>query len=49
MLVMINIVNPGYSKILLTTKVGHQLIYAGLALLTLGGLLIRQIINGIEV
>jgi tight adherence protein B len=49
MLIVINLVNPGYSKILLDTPLGHKLIYIGLFLLTTGGLIIRQIINGIEV
>jgi tight adherence protein B len=49
MLLVINIVNPGYSKVLLDTPTGHKLIYLGLALLGTGGLIIRQIINGIEV
>ena len=44
-----NIVNPGYSKVLLDTPTGHKLIYLGLFLLGTGGLIIRQIINGIEV
>jgi tight adherence protein B len=49
MLVLINFTNPGYSKVLLETPVGHKLMYGGIALLTMGGLIIRQIINGIEV
>jgi tight adherence protein B len=49
MLVVINLVNPGYSKILLDTPIGHKLTYIGLFLLATGALIIRQIINGIEV
>jgi tight adherence protein B len=49
MLVIINMVNPGYSTILLDTPIGHKLTYIGLTLLAVGGLIIRQIINGIEV
>ncbi len=49
MLVLINFTNPGYSKVLLETPTGHKLMYGGIALLTIGGLIIRQIINGIEV
>jgi len=33
----------------LETPTGHKLMYGGMALLTIGGLIIRQIINGIEV
>ena len=49
MLLVINLVNPGYSNILLNTPIGHKLIYVGLGLLTTGAVIIRQIINGIEV
>jgi len=49
MLVVINLINPGYSKMLLDTDMGQKLMYIGLGLLVTGGLIIRQIINGIEV
>jgi tight adherence protein B len=49
MLVLINMVNPGYSKVLLTEPIGQKLLGAGVVLLIVGGLLIRGIINGIEV
>jgi tight adherence protein B len=49
MLVVINMLNPGYSKILLDTPIGRMLCYLGVGLLATGGLIIRQIINGIEV
>lgn len=49
MLIMINIVNPGYSKVLLSTPLGHKLIYLGMFLLMCGVMIIRSIINGIEV
>ncbi len=49
MLIVINIVNPGYSKILLDTHIGQLLCYLGVGLLSVGGLIIRAIINGIEV
>ena|ERR1035441_7833520 len=49
MLVAINIINPGYSNILVNTPTGKMLIYLGIGLLVAGGLIIRQIINGIEV
>jgi tight adherence protein B len=49
MLLLINFTNPGYSKVLLETPTGHKLIYGGLALLTIGAFIIRQIVNGIEV
>ena len=49
MLFVINLINPGYSNVLYQTPVGHMLSYIGIGLLVLGGLIIRQIINGIEV
>ena len=49
MLVVINMINPGYSKMLLTTPIGKMLSYIGIFLLVTGGLIIRQIINGIEI
>jgi tight adherence protein B len=49
MLVVINMINPGYSKMLVDTSIGKMLSYIGIALLVIGGLIIRQIINGIEV
>jgi tight adherence protein B len=49
MLVVINILNPGYSKVLLDTPTGQMLCYLGVGLLATGGFIIRQIINGIEV
>lgn len=49
MLVLINMINPGYSKVLFNESFGRALLYVGIGLLTVGALLIRQIINGIEV
>jgi tight adherence protein B len=49
MMVIINLVNPGYSNVLLQTPLGHKILYIGIGLLSVGGLIIRQIINGIEV
>ena len=49
MLVVINFLNPGYSSVLVNTPTGRMLSYLGVALLCLGGFIIRQIINGIEV
>jgi tight adherence protein B len=49
MLIAINILNPGYSDMLFNTATGKMLCYLGIGLLVIGGLIIRQIINGIEV
>lgn len=49
MLIMINFVNPGYSMVLIYTPIGHKLIYLGTFLLSVGAIIIRSIINGIEI
>jgi tight adherence protein B len=49
LLLLINVVDPGYSTVLFNTPIGNYLMYAGVALLFLGGMLIRTIINGIEI
>jgi tight adherence protein B len=49
MLVLINMVNPGYSDVLFHDPFGRELLYAGVVLLALGAFVIRQIVNGIEV
>lgn len=46
---LINMMNPGYSRILFDDPLGRKLLYAGVVCLCLGGLTIRQIIRGIEV
>jgi tight adherence protein B len=49
MLILIDWVNPGYSKVLFDEPTGQKLLGLGVVLLIVGGLIIRQIINGIEV
>jgi len=49
MLGLINVVNPGYSNVLFTDPTGRKMLYAGVGLLVVGGLIIRNIVNGIEV
>jgi tight adherence protein B len=41
----LNIVNPNYGRILLDDPFGRTLIYAGLALMLIGGYIIRKIVN----
>jgi len=48
MLVVINIVNPGYSSILFSDPFGRKLVYGGAALLAAGSFLIHRIVNGID-
>jgi tight adherence protein B len=49
MLVLINMLNPGYSNILLHDPLGRKMIYISIGMLATGTLIIRQIVNGIEV
>jgi tight adherence protein B len=49
MLVLLNLVNPGYSQILFTDPFGRKLIYFSIGMLAVGSLIIRRIVNGIEV
>jgi tight adherence protein B len=45
MLVLLNIVSPGYSSVLFHDPTGQKLLYTGGALIFLGGLVIRKIVN----
>ena len=49
MLVLINMINPGYSKVLFHDPFGRELLYLGVALLAIGGFVIYHIVNGIEI
>jgi tight adherence protein B len=49
MLVLTNLLNPGYSSILLEDPLGRKMVYLGIAMLAVGTLIIRSIVNGIEV
>jgi tight adherence protein B len=49
LLLLISVMNPGYSSILFTDPMGRRLIYIGLGMLALGIISIHRIINGIEV
>ncbi|MGA3224689.1 MAG: type II secretion system F family protein [Acidobacteriaceae bacterium] len=49
MMVLLNLVNPGYSSILFHDELGRKLIYISLGMLGVGSLIIRKIVNGIEV
>jgi tight adherence protein B len=45
MFFLINIANHGYAKVLLEDPLGQKLIYAGIAFMILGGIVIRKIVN----
>jgi tight adherence protein B len=49
MMLLLNVVNPGYSAILFSDPLGRKLIYFSLGMLAVGALIIRRIVNGIEV
>lgn len=49
MLLLLNLLNPGYSSILLRDPFGRKLIYFSAGMLAMGALIIRHIVNGIEV
>jgi tight adherence protein B len=48
LLVLINVINPGYSRPLTDTELGHKVILAGVVLMAIGAFAIRSIVNGIE-
>ena len=45
MFVLLNLVNPGYERILFTDPAGRKLIYVGVVLLVTGGWVIRKVID----
>lgn len=45
MLVLINVVSPGYSTVLFHDPTGQKLLYAGGVLIIIGGLIIRKIVD----
>jgi tight adherence protein B len=49
MMVLLNLVNPGYSSILFHDPFGRKLMYFSVGMLLVGSLIIRRIVNGIEV
>jgi tight adherence protein B len=49
MMVLLNLVNPGYSAILFQDPLGRKLLYACAVLLLAGAFTIRRLVNGIEV
>lgn len=45
LLVLINLIDPGYSRILLHDPIGQKLLYGGAALISIGTFAIRKIVN----
>jgi tight adherence protein B len=49
MTILMNFESPGYSKVLFTDPTGRLFLYGGVAMMIVGGLVIRHIVKGIEV
>ncbi len=49
MLLLLNLINPGYSSILFSEPSGRKLLYFSAGMLGVGAFIIRRIVNGIEV
>jgi tight adherence protein B len=49
MTILMNFESPGYSKVLFTDPTGRMFLYGGVAMMIVGGLIIRNIVKGIEV
>jgi tight adherence protein B len=49
MTILMNLESPGYSKVLFADPTGRLFLYGGIVMLIIGGLIIRQIVKGIEV
>lgn len=49
MTILMNLESPGYSKVLFTDPTGRLFLYGGIAMLMMGGWIIRKIVKGIEV
>lgn len=49
LLFIINMIDPGYSRVLFSQPAGRKMIYIGCGLITLGSAIIWRIVNGIEV
>jgi tight adherence protein B len=49
MMILLNFLNPGYSSILFHDPLGRKLLYSSGGMLVVGTLIIRRMVNGIEV
>ncbi|MGC9292740.1 MAG: type II secretion system F family protein [Acidobacteriaceae bacterium] len=45
LMVLMDLVNPGYARVLLDDPTGRKLLYVGMGMLLIGGLLIRKIVD----
>ena len=49
LLVLLNIIDPGYSSVLFNNPFGQKMLYVGAVLLFIGAFLINKIVKGIEI
>ena len=49
MLLLINIMDPGYSRALIDDPIGRKMMYTGLGMIALGAIVINRIMNSIDV
>lgn len=49
LLLIVNLIDPGYSRPMFQEPLGRKLMYLGTGLQLVGGLVVRRIVNGIEV
>ncbi len=49
LLVLLNLIDPGYSSMLFNTPFGQKMLYVGAALLSIGAYIINKIVKGIEI
>ena len=49
LLILLNMIDPGYSSVLFNNPFGQKMLYAGIALLCIGGFVIHRIVRGIEI
>ncbi len=49
LLLLLNIIDPGYSSVLFNNPFGQKMLYTGIVLLLVGGFIINKIVKGIEI
>ena len=49
LLVLLNIIDPGYSSVLFNNPFGQKMLYVGVVLLLIGAFIINKIVRGIEI
>ena len=49
LLVLLNVIDPGYSSVLFSHPFGQKMLYVGVVLLLIGAFVIKRIVQGIEI